>query len=1060
MNSTLQDFSLTSENPWPGLRSFTEEARDFFFGRADETEALLRLVRRERLTVFYGQSGLGKSSLLGAGLFPKLRPLNLLPVPLRLDYSDQALPPAEQVQQSLQNVFRLNQVKARPAEPGESLWAYFQRKDLEFRDSSNRLVTPVLVFDQFEERFTLGRRNEQVDARAEAFLNELSQLIENRPPPELRARFENDPELALAYNFDQQTCKVIFSLREDFLPELDGLGGLFPSITSNRFRLLPMTKRQALNVVLQPGSNLVSGDVASAIVDFVAFSRQQRSGGEVEPALLSLVLHELNARRQHQGEAQISADLLSGSKDKILEDFYEQAIKDLPAQARLFVEEGLLTSSGYRDSIALEDARSEFGLDDASLASLVNRHLVRREERFGSTRLELVHDLLTGMIARSRDRRQESERQNRELAAMRARQAELEREKELQRRRSRHLLTVCISLIFLCAGLGTVLTRWAYLHRWQHVSYSRGLTKRWGVAEEIGRLTEDMTRHRAASLKFIRKGAAGPLLEVQAITASGQPTYMRGFATYLSQGGNEKDECRWDFVYDEAGHVVYETIYDLRSNLVTGAVHTPTEAGQRTHEVQYFGRDGLPQPQNRGGAEYVRVHYTVDGFEDQVLFQDRHGHPQTGMNMTYGISLSYDSQGRLATSTWLGPDGKPMVGKDGKTTIFRQYDASGNETNEVYLGTNGEPTLTMDGYASVTLKWDNWGNRIEFACFDKQGKPAIDKSVGAHRSRWFYDERGNWTNVIYLGTDGKPTLVLDGYASATARWDDRGNQIEGACFDPQGKPAIDQSVGTHMYRLWYDEHDNLTNMVYLGTNGEPALTLNGYASLTAKWDDRGNRIEWACFDRQGKPAIDLSLGYHMSRAFYDERHNATNSVYLGTNGEPTLTTYGYASQTAEWDDRGNQIEWACFGTNGEPVLCKDGYHLRVDRYDSEGKLISDKQFDVQGNLVIRAKDSRLVVTIGEVIPDGQAAAIGLQKGDVFLEYDDWVFLNYPVSEDIKTVRTELLNRILAKGSTTRRLVVLRNGQLKTFEVGPGRLGVNIVFANQVLPKELLTKPTP
>jgi hypothetical protein len=54
----------------------------------------------------------------------------------------------------------------------------------------------------------------------------------------------------------------------------------------------------------------------------------------------------------------------------------------------------------------------------------------------------------------------------------------------------------------------------------------------------------------------------------------------------------------------------------------------------------------------------------------------------------------------------------------------------------------------------------------------------------------------------------------------------------------------------------------------------------------------------------------------------------------------------------------------------------------------------------------------------------------------------------------------LLNRILAKGSTTRRLVVLRNGQLKTFEVGPGRLGVNIVFANQVLPKELLTKPTP
>jgi hypothetical protein len=409
------EFTLSRENPWPGLQSFTEEGKDFFFGRRDETESLLRLIRRERLTVFYGQSGLGKSSLLRAGLFPQLRPLNLLPVPLRLDYSNEAPPLTEQVKQALVEVFRANQIEARPPETSESLWAYFHRDDLDFWDSRNRLVTPVLVFDQFEERFTLGRRNEQTDAKADAFLSDLSQLVENRPPSALRAKFETNPDAALAYDFDKQTCKVVLSLREDFLPELDGLRDRFPAISNNRFRLLPMSKAQALDVVRQPGSNLVSLEVASAIVDFVAFSRQQRAGGEVEPALLSLVLQELNARRQQQGHGQISADLLSGSKDKILEDFYEQAVKDLPPQARTFIEDGLLTSSGYRDSIALEDVRAEFGLDDACLSSLVNRHLVRREERLGSTRLELVHDLLTRVIAESRKRRHDRIRLAKEI---------------------------------------------------------------------------------------------------------------------------------------------------------------------------------------------------------------------------------------------------------------------------------------------------------------------------------------------------------------------------------------------------------------------------------------------------------------------------------------------------------------------------------------------------------------------------------------------------------------------------------------------------------------------
>src|SRR4051795_5094656 len=85
------------QHPWIGLASFTEDDRGFFAGRGDEIEDLLRLVRRDTLTLLYGVSGLGKTSLVQAGLFPRLRNENYLPVPIRLDFLESAAPLAKQV---------------------------------------------------------------------------------------------------------------------------------------------------------------------------------------------------------------------------------------------------------------------------------------------------------------------------------------------------------------------------------------------------------------------------------------------------------------------------------------------------------------------------------------------------------------------------------------------------------------------------------------------------------------------------------------------------------------------------------------------------------------------------------------------------------------------------------------------------------------------------------------------------------------------------------------------------------------------------------------------------
>ena len=66
-------FTVDADHPWLGLATFTEETQRFFFGRDAEIAEIFVRVRDHTLTILYGQSGLGKSSLLGAGLLPKLR---------------------------------------------------------------------------------------------------------------------------------------------------------------------------------------------------------------------------------------------------------------------------------------------------------------------------------------------------------------------------------------------------------------------------------------------------------------------------------------------------------------------------------------------------------------------------------------------------------------------------------------------------------------------------------------------------------------------------------------------------------------------------------------------------------------------------------------------------------------------------------------------------------------------------------------------------------------------------------------------------------------------------
>ena len=95
-----------ARHPWLGLASFTEEARGYFYGREDEVAELARRVQRKLLTVLFGMSGLGKTSILRAGLVPRLREQGYCPIYVRVDYGRDSPEPAEQIKQAIQRTAR------------------------------------------------------------------------------------------------------------------------------------------------------------------------------------------------------------------------------------------------------------------------------------------------------------------------------------------------------------------------------------------------------------------------------------------------------------------------------------------------------------------------------------------------------------------------------------------------------------------------------------------------------------------------------------------------------------------------------------------------------------------------------------------------------------------------------------------------------------------------------------------------------------------------------------------------------------------------------------------
>lgn len=403
---------LSASQPWPGLATYEEDARAFFHGRERETETLLQMIRAAPLSVLYGRSGLGKSSLLKAGLFPLLRAQCFLPVYLRLSYDGKAdVDPVGQIAQRLSEEIDAAGLEAPARDASESLWHWLHRRDFELWSADNRLWTPVLVFDQFEELFS--RTGGNVRLIGEVF-DTLADLAENRIEQRVADSRHEQAELDLI----GQRYRMLLSFREDFLPDVRAWERQVPSLLRNDLRLVAMSREQAVGAVRAAGGDLLAPKAAERLVDFVGALAASTRGPEsvsttlsgrrasltIEPALLSLCGAQL-ARRLAPGQ-KIDTALLSQVGFNILEGFYRDALADMPDGVQTFIEDYLLQGDRTRGSYARDEALAQRYITAEQLALLTEqRRLLRVAQEGGVPRIELIHDRLVDVVRAARDRR-------------------------------------------------------------------------------------------------------------------------------------------------------------------------------------------------------------------------------------------------------------------------------------------------------------------------------------------------------------------------------------------------------------------------------------------------------------------------------------------------------------------------------------------------------------------------------------------------------------------------------------------------------------------------------
>ena len=762
-------------NPWKGLNFYKEG--EIIYGRNSEIESLSQYILNNTQTVLYGKSGIGKSSILNAGVFPIARRHGLIPVGIRLDHST-SVSYIRQIENAIvSSGVDVHEIQPAMSESSETLWEYLHRNI--FFDQDGNRAQLLLVLDQFEEIFTLQKD----EKKKLAFFDELADLINDVTPlyivnanksqqtvkdgkaKEVEGSLDDfDIDLDIDEAATESSSKylqkvdyhVVFTLREDFLSFLERYTKFIPAMKSNRYALLPLNEEQAAEIIMKPRKGLVEQDVAKLIIQKVTgrtdFSLGDEPEIDVDAAILSLYLSRIYIKKK-DSDAIITAELVNQFSDDIIKDFYEESVADIPVAEIEKIEDQLLTYDGRRNNVSRNDLVSE-GISEGVIDTLVeDRKLLRQFSYRDDIRVEFMHDILCPVVDARISQREETKKKEEE----RIRQEE-EREKLLRKNHRRVAIaigsTVVLSLlVFLYFLFFKIPFSNCYASFTCYNGWPVGLGSKLNSKDKEGMVVHyRLTRHGILkSFTFMGFKYSNPNFKVEVLNKKGQHStniLVESPLVSLAETDGTDPLSRkfaskqllvssWLYTADEYGNVSHQTAYDMDKKMLYSVQYYRETRGIDNEDIQtlwmnYVDEEGKSLRLRSNGADRMRVTQR-NGYFTKCFFFNETGTPQQNSRKAYGYRYDINPQNGCRIAI-LPLDEYGDTIKD-QSLRFKKFD-------QYLRWTDANESHAEYGANHVIY---NMGNRIDTLQYDDDGHQMYRSELTlGHQLRTFsYDVYGN-----------------------------------------------------------------------------------------------------------------------------------------------------------------------------------------------------------------------------------------------------------------------------------------------------------------------------
>ena len=350
--------------PYKFLDYFDPSDRAIFFGRDADIARFLGYIGAQRLVVLYGESGVGKTSLIRAGLIPNLVQKGLIPV-----YTRCIEHPRYVIQEGVREVVSLF----------DHAPAFTERGLRQFLEDPGLMRYEFVIFvDQFEEffvRFPESARDE--------FINDLIECI------------SEDASVGATF---------VLSLRREYFVELGKYKQRLLELYNNAYELRKLTREEVRDAVIRPAHEhgLVYEDtLVDVLIDDIYHE------GDYNTPHIQIVCDKLVDSLQPEAR-EVTLDLYKqlGGASKILAEYLDTAISRLPSEDQpraVEILKDMVTSHRTKSLNTLDEIARRTGYAREVVDEIVHRlvheaRLVREMARGGSVLFELAHEFLVERV--------------------------------------------------------------------------------------------------------------------------------------------------------------------------------------------------------------------------------------------------------------------------------------------------------------------------------------------------------------------------------------------------------------------------------------------------------------------------------------------------------------------------------------------------------------------------------------------------------------------------------------------------------------------------------------